>query len=285
MIYNRYMDIHKFIEDTFDVLLANEAENNMLIGNALLCQKQNSKNWFMATVCDNQNNVLLTALQMPLHYVVLYETNNTRNDDALSILAEHMIGENINLPGVLSEKVLAHRFSDIYCNACDICYKIDNSMQIMKVTDPKPFKKVAGQLRLATEKDLFYLPFWDQCLRSESGLDPWPLKNVISNTQMRINSEHLYIWENDIPLSTASIGRELLNGVNINGAFTPPMYRNNGYSTSCIAAITALALDNSKNKFCCVFVGADHDVANKIYKVLGYHFICDFDGMKFLRMY
>lgn len=287
MIYNRYMDINKFIEDTFDVLLSSEAQNNMMVGNALLGQKYDAKKWFMATVCDDNNSILLTALQMPMHYIVLYETGNTACDEALAILNEHILEEDLSLPGVLSEAGLSRRFSELYCNSCNISYKIDNSMNILEMTELKPFTKSQGRLRLATESDMYYLPYWDIALRAESELDVWPLKNIIANTKNRISSNHLYVWEKDIPCSTASIGRLLINGANINSAYTPPMYRNNGYSKSCISTLSELIMSDPKNKFCCVFVGKkrSYESANRLYSELGYNYVCDYDSMKFLRLY
>ena len=118
MILELYNDINRFIDDTFDILAENEIQNNVIIGNCIKGRDGlDSSNWFLATIKDDSGAIRLIAMMTPPYNLCLYETGNTRDDGILNLFAKELAALNIAVPGIITEKSLAARFSDIYLKA------------------------------------------------------------------------------------------------------------------------------------------------------------------------
>ena len=115
MKFELYEDISKFIGDAFDVLAENEIQNNIVIGNCLKAKAgQDTSQWFLATVKDASGAVRLTAMMTPPFNLCLYETGNVPDDEILAHFANELSAIDTIIPGVITEKSLAERFSGIF---------------------------------------------------------------------------------------------------------------------------------------------------------------------------
>jgi hypothetical protein len=71
--FQRYVTTDSFQQDVLDVLLEDEAQNNLplsFLGN----KTEIVTNWLMAAVRDDNGSVVLTAACTPPYNIVLYET-------------------------------------------------------------------------------------------------------------------------------------------------------------------------------------------------------------------
>ena len=105
-----YKDVHAFYNDTYDVLMGDEAQNMIPLGNLIMGHEGKDKtdwrdplNWLMATVSD-ENGIQLTAIMTPPHNITLYATDNVVNPQAVNCLIEGL--EDHIIPGFTSEKNL-----------------------------------------------------------------------------------------------------------------------------------------------------------------------------------
>ena len=73
------------------------------------------------------------------------------------------------------------------------------------------------------------------------------------------------------------------NGIRINTVYTPPEYRQNGYATACVAAISQKLLDRGY-KYCFLYTDLSNPTSNSIYRKIGYKLMCDITNYSFLPL-
>ena len=282
MKFELYNDIKKYTEDVMHTLIQNEIQNIIIISNCLSGTKGiDTSKWIMATVKNLDGSPALIALMTPPHNVVLFEPDNIQNDEALDILVNEFIGYGIKMPGVFAEKSIAFRFADKYSSLCKTSGGKGRNSRIYKLDKVNDILFSKGILRLATQNDMFFLPYWKIAFSLECGLGMIDVQNAVDKASRSLSDNNLYVWEDCFPVSQASIGKKTSNGVAVSEVYTPPHYRGKGYAASCVASLSQHLLD-SGNKFCCLFTDLANPTSNSVYKKIGYEPVCDYDEYKFI---
>jgi hypothetical protein len=91
MIFTRYDDTGSFATDTLEIMLEHEVQNNLpisFIGDETAAKSD----WLLASVKDPNGGVVLVAACTPPFNIVLFETGNRRNDDAVRLLSDELRG-------------------------------------------------------------------------------------------------------------------------------------------------------------------------------------------------
>ena len=276
-----YNNVDKFIEDTFDILAGNEIQNNIIIGNCLKGKDGlDTSNWFMATVKDDHGDIRLIAMMTPPYNLSMYETGNVQEDGILHFFAKELTAQNIAVPGIITEKSLAARFSDIYLSVVSKTNIKVTNMRIFRLDEVRNIPISEGKLRLATENDLYFLPYWHVYFSTDCSLQVVDMCSAIEKDKSFLNSKSLYIWEDSFPVSQAAMGRKTLNNAVVSYVYTPPYFRGKGYASSCVASLSRHLLE-SGYKSCSLFTDLANPVSNSIYMKIGYKPICDFDEHKY----
>jgi uncharacterized protein len=82
-----------------------------------------------------------------------------------------------------------------------------------------------------------------------------------------------YLWEDGIPVSLAS-GKLSYAFARIGLVYTPPEYRQKGYATACMAALSQKLLD--QGCLCCyLLTDLANPTSNHIYSKIGYRSVSD----------
>lgn len=281
MYYTHYTDATPFIEDTFIHLLKQEAQNNLLIANAIRIRDFGVEGNIMATIKNDEGDVLLSAVMTPPFNLTLYATDNQYSEEALVLLSQSLYERGEKLPGVIGEKALVRDFTHVYCTLTHQTFKSKLSMNVYNLTRVKEVVKPAGQIRLATTKDLFYLPYWRTSFIEECGLPESSFDQAVTKTTQSIESENIYIWEDGCPVSIAAKGRRLLNGISIALVYTPPHFRGHKYASACVSTLSQKLLDEGY-KFVCLFADTFNPISNKVYMNIGYEFICEYENIQYI---
>lgn len=275
-----YETIEEFIKETWELLLVYEVQNNLLMGNAKRELEGGKANEVKVTVKDKEGQIKLIGIMVEPFNLVLYEINNEPCNEALETLAKALIEVGIELPGVIGESKLAQRFSEYYSACKGTGYKTKLSLNLMLLTELIEPKYVKGHVRLATENDLYFLPYWKQSFAKEAGIHIPNLEESVTSIKNSIQKKRCYIWEDGYPVSSVSGSRSLENGIGIAFVYTPPMFRGKGYARSCAAAVTKILLEEGY-QFCYLFADQKNPTSNGIYKKLGYKEQCIFDEIIF----
>ena len=86
-----YNNTEEFLKDTLDILLENEAQNNLIIANAVKGKELDVSDYFIASVKDDNGAVLLCGICTPPFNIVIYETRNILNEAAVKLLVNTII--------------------------------------------------------------------------------------------------------------------------------------------------------------------------------------------------
>jgi len=301
MQFSQYTCIKDFFNATYDIIMSNEAQTILPLGGIVTCKEDadkkagitvrsetitamhnevyadepghNTRNLFMATVSD-ENGIHLTAIMTPPKEMSLYSTNNIINQAAITCLIEGMAQAGISLPGLMAEKQLTEAFSAQYTARHNLVATTTMNQRIYELTKVNPAIPKAS-LRLAQERDMSFLPYWDSAYFHEA-IDRPNIINPNPETYLEIiRANNVYIMEKDgVPVAMARISRALKTVCYISYAFTPPYFRKRGYQTACTAALSQLALDRGFAKVV-LFTDLANTTANNIYQKIGYYPIGD----------
>ena len=281
MKFELYEDINGFMEDTLDILAENEVQNNIVIGNCLKAKEgRDTSNWFLATVKDKAGAVRLTAMMTPPFNLCLYETGNVPDDGLLACFAKELTATGTVIPGIITEKSLAGRFSGVFMPEAEKKKTMD--MRVYRLDEVSKIPVSAGKLRLAAESDFYFLPYWYIYFSIDCGFGTMEMKNAIEKTKELTISKLLYVWEDGFPVTQAAVGRKTMNCAVVNEVYTPPHFRGKGYASSCVAGLSRHMLE-SGCRFCSLFTDLNNPISNSIYMKIGYKPICDYVSINFIK--
>jgi len=287
MKFKQYTDVHEFYKDTYDVLMLHESQNTIALGNLKIgcdgldkTEWRDPANWFMATVSDSKG-IQLTALMTPPHNIFLYATNNKININTINCLIEGL--NEIDLPGVITEKSLAIAFAEEYSKRKNLTFKTTMDLRIHELTKVNPDIPIIGTVRLLSEKDMPFFPFWFEAFHAAEifGKTEMNIPQESEKYLYRISTNKQYVLEVDnIPVSMAGFTKDTNNLTCVSFVYTPVYYRKKGYATSIVAQLSQIALDKGFTK-CVLYTDLENPTSNSIYQKIGYKPVCDSLILKF----
>ena len=287
MQFKLYTDVHKFYNDTYDVLMRHEAQNMIPLGNIIIGNEGKDKtewrdpaNWLMVAISD-ADSILLIAIMTPPHNITLYATDNIINPEAVNCMIDGL--KDCELPGVTTEKTLAEYFAKEYTSRRGITFTTTMNQRIYELTAVNPDVQRFGSLRLLEEKDMYFFPYWVEAFHAAKsyGNTEMSIPQDAELYRYRLSAKKLYVLEdNGIPVSMAGYTREMQTAIGVAFVYTPPYYREKGYATSCVAQISQIALEKGFTK-CVLYTDLANPTSNSIYQKIGYVPVCDSLMLKF----
>jgi len=272
-----YENVSSFNTDVFDILTENEIQNNLPIDLITGRKLGNAEGFLLATVRGN-DGVALTAIYVKPFHLLLYETGNRRNDDAVRLFARELLRTGAVPAGVMAESTLARRFANEYRPAGD--YRLHMSVAGMRLDKPVKYKNAPGFCRSLEARDLFFAPYWERAFSEDCRTTVFTITENSERLKTRLNKGTHYIWEDGTPVSQAVHGRDTPNGALINGVYTPPLFRGRGYASSVVATLSNALLERGK-LFCCLLAEADNPSSYGMYRKLGYYDVCKLEDIRF----
>ena len=277
MKFRRYDNVDAFKADVFDVLLEDEVCNNLPISILTDSGAYGAGDWLMCTVADWRGKIILVALCVKPFNLLIYETENNRNNSSVKLLVRELKRENYDPPGVFAVTELARRFAKLFYGDIDNMSKM--SMVLMRLDELAPYNKASGYFRLLSDEDLVFTPYWEQAFCTDCGIPAFTLEENKERIRTRVGKDSHFIWEDGLPVAQAVYGRSTPNGAVINWVYTPPLYRGRGYATSVVAEVSQSLFDRGK-RFCCLFADADNPTSRGVYRKLGYYDVCEFEQIQ-----
>lgn len=277
----QYTDVSSFYEAVYDVLMQAEAQNMVLLGNLIIGYEGKDKTawrdpagWVMATVQD-EGAILLTALMTPPHNITLYATDNRVDPRAIRCLIAGLEGHKI--PGVTTELRLAEAFAREYTALHGGQVTIQMSQRIYELTAVNPEVPTLGKLRLLTEDDMHFFPYWCEAFgaATQYGEQMMHIPEEAAPYLYRIAGRKSYILEDEgVPVSMAGFTRIMQTAIGVALVYTPPYYRRRGYASACVAQLSQMALDQGFER-CGLYTDLANPTSNSIYQKIGYTAVCD----------
>jgi GNAT superfamily N-acetyltransferase len=272
----------EFYERAEGFLIEHEACHSLMLGLASQLVEHPElvrKGHYLATAEEEGGEVKAAALMTPPYYPVL---SLGFTPGGIQLLVEDLHESYPTLPGVLGPVDAARSFAETWSGLSGQPYQKKRVQRIHQLEKVVPVVGVSGRLRRATEADRKLLTEWFMAFTKEAlGEDIGPQGAGRSlDAYLGTEGMGLYLWEDGQAVSIAGRSRPTPNGTTVNYVYTPPVHRNRGYASACVAALSQLLLDEGY-RYCFLFTDLANPTSNKIYRTVGYEPVCDVDEYEF----
>ncbi|MGB3533809.1 MAG: GNAT family N-acetyltransferase [Microcoleaceae cyanobacterium] len=225
-------------------------------------------------IVKSQNSVIAVAIQTPPYGLVLSQIQDLQ---AIKLIIENLSQNQIKLPTVSGLPTETKAFVEKWSKLTQKSYYLENKLKIHCLTQVNPINQSNGELRLATLQDRELLLEWCQAFITEAIPNPENVEHLVDS---HLNQKSLYIWQDLTPVSIVAGSGNITVGGNISLVYTPPQYRQKGYASSSVAAVTQHLLNRGYPN-CYLFTDLANPTANHIYHQIGYQPICDWHHYQF----
>jgi predicted GNAT family acetyltransferase len=266
-----YQDPELLLKRVEEFLLRNESVNNLSLGILYsLIKKENKErinaNHFFGLI-ESNHEVVLVLVKTAQNLVLSGDGN--RLNEAIEEAVLYLSKVGLIVPGVVGTKEVATKFAEAWKKKHNSSVLVSMRQRIYRLDRVNKLDLSSGKLRIANKNDIDFVSKWVNDFSVEA-LEPLTMEQVKEITEQGIRDSSIFLWEDQQAIvSMAKRTRPTKNGVVINLVYTPPLYRGQGYATSCVASLSQNLIDNGY-KFCSLYTDLDNPTSNKIYINIGY---------------
>jgi hypothetical protein len=275
------MNLKKFDEpSTFYNVIKRDFSNNLMENDLMLgltrllrdYPKQFNNFYYLATVEQDGKSVLSAFLTPPWN--ILVHAADEIDEVPYRILVDHLIVNEISLPGVNGRTNVSKRFADIWCASAKTVKKIHTEMRLFILTSVNKVKLARGRLVKADPRHYDLLLDWAQKFHEDVRLDVGD-NYLRKHLETTVETGNAFIWVDGEPVCMTFRERPHDDGVSIGYVYTPPKLRGHGYATSCVKTVSERTLREGYG-YCSLFTDRANPTSNSIYKKIGYRPACDY---------
>lgn len=266
----RFLSASAFLTAAEEFLLGAEVENNLTLGIARELAAQGgartAAQYFAAAFVEQR--IAGCAFRTVSDKVGI---TRMRDAEALVALAADVGSACPDATSVGGPEPTVATFAALVASSTGRHAKRRMSQRIHELrTVAPPDRSARGRLRVALEEEIGLLTPWVEEMLSVMG----DQRHAGEIARERVLGGHLFVWDDDGPVSMAAWTGKTPNGVRVNFVYTPPELRGRGYATSCVAALSQRLLDQG-NAYCCLYTDLANPTSNAIYRRIGYRPVCD----------
>jgi len=255
-------------------LLEHEAENNLLFG--LLNRIDDATRATLRVVQDGGRPVAAALQTDPAHHLILSHASN----DAIDVLADALAKDGVTLPGAQGSSSVAQRFTERWARSHGQLARRKMALGVYRLTRVvPPARAPQGAHHVATSDDVPAVAQYmkEFCEAIGENVDD----DFDAAARRRIATSSLHLWKvNGAAVSIAAGVGPTPNGIRIGLVYTPAHLRNRGYASALVASLSQKLLDSGRT-FCFLFTDLENPTSNKIYRDIGYEFVCEQHQFRF----
>lgn len=233
----------------------------------------------LKTVAD-ESDLTLVAMMTPPHKLIVYGHRDDL-DEAAERLVRNLVREAWQIPGALGPtevvRRVAERWADITGQRC----RREGQLRAYELRRVRSAVPQRGRLRLAVAADVDLLAEWryafDEAIVGEADRE-----EARRATERGIEGGHIYVWDDDGPVSMAMKTRPTGKRISVSAVYTPPELRGRGYATACVGELSRLLLESGR-AYCTLFVDVSNTAAERVYQKIGYEPTCEFEEYAFVQ--
>lgn len=278
MTPHRYSSAMDFLHTASPLLLAAEAENNVMLGVVGRLAHSNAElpaDVYLATVNDDGQPVA-AAMMTPPFRLVLTDTNDT----ALCLIADDLQARSLRPPGVLGAAATARKFAELWSQQIGMPFRPGRNERIYRLNVVAFAGDASGGMRVTGFDDFEFLVDWWQGFYRDAAPEV-DTSRIQASVETMIAEGGMVVWEDGgTPVAMAAAVGPTPNGIRISGVYTPPEFRRRGYATALVAQLSQRLL-GSGHQFCTLFTDRANPTSNSIYQKIGYRMVCDVDEYDF----
>lgn len=257
----------QFLAEAGVFLERRSVENNLIIGLCKDAIRRNEMEPWLLLIIREQGDVIGAAIKTPQHKLLITRLIAS----AIPVVVDVLTKQAVDFPGVFGPAESAEDFAQAWSTSTGKSAKLTMGMGLYacdKVTSPA---RVPGSFRVAQDADVPWLVEWVRAFQTEVNTGD-SLERVAEMVAARTTTQKLWIWDDNGPVSLAGYSRETEQGAAIVQVYTPPEFRQRGYASACVAALTQQLLDSGKSQ-CWLYADSANPTSNHIYQSIGYKLV------------
>ncbi len=283
----RHRKPQRFLDETGEYLVAQEASHNLMLGLLLaLCEQQNSiQPRYMATIRSAKGGMVGAALRTDQHNLIL---SVIPDEAAITALVADVLAEDPELPGILGPKESAALFVAKWHALTEDLAVCEVKERIYELTAVTPGPTVNGSVRRVGLEDVSWLVPWVADFMEEA----MPEVDDVFNRAKQAAEQRLardlkqggfmVLEENHEPCCIVGYTGPTSTGIRVAPVYTPKNLRGRGYATGLVRQVSQQLLDWGYQRVF-LFTDLSNPVSNQIYLNVGYRPVLDVDQYRFQR--
>lgn len=286
MKFIKYKTKEEFLEDNLQILLKEEAKNEIMIGITLEHSSEKVNKWLLGRIEDKSEVKAIFLVDDDKEGLLLYCLEDNISDETAEFLIDNIIELNINLKEVLTTKNNAQVIAKIYSNKTGksteesefkYIFKFDKFKEDHTLNDGEKIEKIENEDQIEAVKENVREMYEDtfegkECNNEEA--------TKVAKAFIRKGLYVLKNKENEI-VSQAVTVRKQINSCAIGGVITLKKYRGHGYAKRCVYALCENLLKEGY-QFIVLHVNPENSIAISIYNKIGFEQIDETEKIKFI---
>lgn len=273
----RHDNPRAFLRRAENWLAAREAEYSLLLGLARrlsISEDGFDPPLFFATI-ESDAGVEGCAFRTPPHKLGLTAVP----DEAIPTLAAVVRDVYDALPAVLGPEPAVGAFAEAWAREKAVDAHPGMSQRIYRLEVVNPLQlDIDGGMRVAKRSDLPLISRWIQRFTEDVGM---PTRRPRELSELLLGEEALVVWEDGGLKAMAGTQYPTEHGIRISYVYTPDEYRNRGFATALVHALSDRELRAGRT-FCVLYTDLSNPASNSVYRKIGYKPIADVRDYTFL---
>jgi len=273
----RHNNPRAFLRRAEDWLAAREAEYSLLLGLARrLSISQDGFDYplFFATI-ESDGSLEGCAFRTPPHKFGLTAVPN----EAIPTLAATVRDVYDALPAVLGPEPAVGAFAEAWARENKVDAHPGMRQRIYRLEALNPLQMdVDGCMRVARRSDLPLISGWIQRFMEDVGM---PTRRPREMSELLLCQDALVVWEDGGLKAMAGTQYPTKHGIRISYVYTPDEYRNRGFATALVHALSDRELRAGRS-FCVLYTDVSNPASNSVYRKIGYEPIAEVRDYAFL---
>jgi predicted GNAT family acetyltransferase len=258
-------------------LVTDQARNNLIIGIARTIARSPdvypSRRMFIAERFDGP--IAASLVTAPYNMILA----DARDDEAASLLAEHIFDADVDIPGVTGNRPTVDAFVATWQARSRTSAELSMRQGVFAIDTVADLDPAPGAPRRATIEDLDLIVAWQLEFAREALPDEeHDHDRMIEMTERRLGGDGpggYWVWVDAAEVVCLSgHGGSTGSGIRIGPVYTPRKFRGRGYATNLVAHQSRILL-GSGYRFCFLYTDLANPTANEIYKRIGYREVAE----------
>lgn len=274
MNFIKYQSKQEFLDKNLEILLKEEAKNEIMIGIILEHSEEKVNNWLLARIENNNKVEAIFIVDDDKQGLLLYVPDKLLKDETANFLVDNIIKLNVELKEILTTKENSKMIAKIYGEKANkkiqeyentYIFRFDKFNEEHILNLGEKIEKIESYNNLDILKELvkeMYL--YTYCVKDCS-------EERAENVVKIFIKKGLYVLKNpngDIVCQAVTV-RKQINGCAIGGVITLKKHRGNGYAKRCVYALCEKLLKQGY-KFVVLHVDSKNEIAISVYNKIGF---------------
>ena len=287
MRFIKYETKEEFLAENLEILLKEEAKNEIMIGITLEHSEEKIKNWILGRI-ENEGDVKAVFLiEDDREGLLIYSLEENISEEVVNCLVDNIINLNVNLKEILTSKECAMKIAEIYSKKIGKEMYIDQYMYILLfdrikeehlLNEGERVEKIEEatadfEMLENNVKEMYQDNFRGRYCSDEEA-------TKVAKAFLRKGIYVLRNEKNEV-VSQAVTVRKQINGCAIGGVITLKNHRGHGYAKRLVYTLCDELLKNGY-KYVVLHVNSQNEPAISVYTKIGFEKIDETAKIKFL---